>query len=534
MAKRTTPELNLQKELPQVLSTDFNLFYKPEAKPVDPSVELFTKSLDRFVSGAGTDLVIAGEIKEKKVNEAQAIKDYNENKAKFSKAVKSGTIPKEANPYYIQKLQELDLNSQAEKFKGVVSRAYVEKNVLENPDPDAFNKFYNDELKKFVKDNNIAIFSPEKLEQGFFSKTSSTRASLLNTHVQSQMGKIKDDYKKLYKEGIQTFFDPTKTIEEIGEQVELFIKDKTNNGLGNVTARDYFLETLSDYANNTNDLEFASRLLRELPKNITLGTDTIFNNKAIKDDLDAIREIIDDRIIQEENEFIETSKNRREIEYIEAEDFTDKYDTLSEAKKDPEYNGFSNYKKSKIEKIIKDRADGFGSEVKPFVDGDINEFLKDSNFEGALEYLNNNINNVTQTYYYKAKEEIKAYKFTGKDGLLASDFFVFYKLDLESIAQRGNKSSRIAIFDELIGEKLELKARKWLQSNPANAFPKSIDRETEFEDFIGREYSKMKATLLGSGSASFEDTSATTTGQTTIEENQTDTTPIIITNKDLE
>ena len=28
MAKRrTTPELNLQKELPQVLSTDFNLFY---------------------------------------------------------------------------------------------------------------------------------------------------------------------------------------------------------------------------------------------------------------------------------------------------------------------------------------------------------------------------------------------------------------------------------------------------------------------------------------------------------------------------
>ena len=85
MAKRrTTPELNL-KELPQVLSTDFNLFYKPEARPVDPSVELFTKSLDRFVSGAGTDLVIAGEIKEKKVNEAQAIKDYNENKEKFSK-----------------------------------------------------------------------------------------------------------------------------------------------------------------------------------------------------------------------------------------------------------------------------------------------------------------------------------------------------------------------------------------------------------------------------------------------------------------
>ena len=532
MAKRrTTPELNLQKELPQVLSTDFNLFYKPDARPVDPSVELFTKSLDRFVSGAGTDLVIAGEIKEKKVNEAQAIKDYNENKEKFSKAVKSGTIPKEANPYYIQKLQELDLNAQAEKFKGIVSREYINKNVLENPDPDGFNKFYNDELKKFVKDNNIAIFSPEKLEQGFFSKTSSTRASLLNTHVQSQMGKIKDDYKKLYKEGIQSFFDPNKSIADIGNEVELFIKDKTDNGLGNITARDYLIETLTEYAQNTNDLEFASKLLRELPKNITLGTDTIFNNKAIKDDLDAIREIIDDRITDEENEFIEKSKNKREIEDIEADDFADKYETLSDAKKDPQYNSFSNYKKEKIKDTYDKRAVGFGTEVKPFVDKDINDLLKANDFEGALEYLKSNVPNVTQTYYYKAKEEIKAYKFTGKDGLLASDFFVYYKLDLESIAQRGNKSSRIATFDELIGEKLELKARKWLQSNPPETFKNAIDRETAFEDFIGKEYSKSKATLLSSGSATFGNE---TSAETTIDENQTNTTPIIINKEDLE
>ena len=147
MAKRrTTPELNLQKELPKVLSTDFNLFYKPDVAPVDKSVDIFTKSLDAFVSGAGTDLVIAGEIKEKKTNEAQAIKDYNENKAKFSKQVENGSIPKEANPYYIQKLQELDLNSKAQKFAGIVSQKYVEMNVLENPDPNAFDKFYNDEL----------------------------------------------------------------------------------------------------------------------------------------------------------------------------------------------------------------------------------------------------------------------------------------------------------------------------------------------------------------------------------------------------
>ena len=97
MAKRrTTPELNLQKELPQVLSTDFNLFYKPDVAPTDPSVEAFTKSLDAFVKGAGTDLTILKEVKEKETNEAQAIKDYNENRDKFTKQVENGLIPKEA------------------------------------------------------------------------------------------------------------------------------------------------------------------------------------------------------------------------------------------------------------------------------------------------------------------------------------------------------------------------------------------------------------------------------------------------------
>ena len=118
MAKRrTTPELNLQKELTQVLSTDFNLFYKPDVAPVDKSVDEFTKSLDAFVKGAGTDLTILKEVKEKETNEAQAIKDYNENRDKFAKQVENGLIPKEANPYYIEKLQELHLNKKLKTLK---------------------------------------------------------------------------------------------------------------------------------------------------------------------------------------------------------------------------------------------------------------------------------------------------------------------------------------------------------------------------------------------------------------------------------
>ena len=70
---------------------------------------------------------------------------------------------------------------------------------------------------------------------------------------------------------------------------------------------------------------------------------------------------------------------------------------------------------------------------------------------------------------------------------MASDEFVYFKADLEDIAKRGNKSSKIATYDELVGEKLELKARKWLKSNPPENYAKEIDRETEFEEFISKE-----------------------------------------------
>ena len=66
-AKRKTPDLDLTPEASEVVARDFNLFYKPEVEPVDPSVGIFLKSLDDFVNQAGTKLVMAGEKKEKDI-----------------------------------------------------------------------------------------------------------------------------------------------------------------------------------------------------------------------------------------------------------------------------------------------------------------------------------------------------------------------------------------------------------------------------------------------------------------------------------
>ena len=109
---RKSPELNLKPELIEPNSEDFNLIYKPQEEPFPAGLEVFAKSLDRFVNEGAVDAYVVGQLKQKKVGEAEATKLFNEveaNKRAFKKQSDIGKIPKEANPYFIDKYKELEL-----------------------------------------------------------------------------------------------------------------------------------------------------------------------------------------------------------------------------------------------------------------------------------------------------------------------------------------------------------------------------------------------------------------------------------------
>ena len=53
------------------------------------------------------------------------------------------------------------------KKKYTEKYADPELNVLENPDPQAFDKFYNDELKEFIKKNNLGAFDALTIRKRF-------------------------------------------------------------------------------------------------------------------------------------------------------------------------------------------------------------------------------------------------------------------------------------------------------------------------------------------------------------------------------
>ena len=72
------PTLDLTPELPEVRSEDFNLFYKPEVKPLPAGLEQFSKSLSAFVSDGMVDAYVVSEKKKKKEGGAEAKKLYAE------------------------------------------------------------------------------------------------------------------------------------------------------------------------------------------------------------------------------------------------------------------------------------------------------------------------------------------------------------------------------------------------------------------------------------------------------------------------
>ena len=490
---RKKTELNFQAELPEVRSTDFNLFYKPEIAPRDKSIDIFTKSIDNFVNNAGTAMVLNAEKKEKEVSEAEALKQFNDNRTGFNEAVKKGEIPKEANPYFQEKYKELTLNKKAKEFQERVYREYAEKNVLDNPDPNAFDKFYNDELKNFLSENNLGVFDALQLEKGFFSETSKTRNSLFNTHVNSQMSKIGEDYKNNFKESIQGKFDKNRSNEEIGADISAFVQDAVKNGLGKSSAQKYLLESLSDWSKTTGDLEFAERLLRDLPNHLNLsGLGSLSNVKGLQNDLDALKENIDTRILQKEKDDNTKLQLQESNDKLQASDFANKYDTFSEAILDPEYQNFSNNKKAEIFKEFEVREQGFDSQTDPRVEEDFYKLLEENKISEAKEFLRRNIPNMTSNDYSEFDTELKAFQFTQKDGLLASGYYKHWKNEIEAITKTTNKSKyNLSKISPLEHKKFEANMKVWLENHPVEKFDNPSDRKEAFEKYVKTEYDKV-------------------------------------------
>ena len=524
MAYRRTNSLDLSPELPEVRSEDFNLFYRPEAEPLPQGLKDFANSLDRFVNDGLVDAYVVNEKKKKKEGEAEAEKDVRmgkeidtekelkKNKLGFYKKTSNGTIPKEANPYYLDKYKELTLNNKANLFKTRIYTKYAEKNVGENPSPTAFQDFYKDELKLFIAENQLGSYDAVDLEKGFFSKTSAMKNQLLQTHVTSQMSRISEEFKTNFMNNVQGLFDPSKSMEENGKAISEFIKGYENI-LSHGTSQKYLLEAMMDYAEKTGDFETAEKMLSELPNHIQLGTGKLGDIKGLEDDFQAIKEKLQERADQKVKDDNSRKNELRDTEVIEATDFADIHLTLSDAMASTEWKDFSEYKKDQIRKVYAGREIGFNTKTNPNVEDGVNKKLMEGDIAGAMSYLNNSIPELQQTKYNELKEKIQEFKISGKDGLLASPTFTHYKGELTKLmniyAQSVRNTGIKLDYDPLLDFKFEQEMISWLADNPVSEKLSATRRKTEFKKYIKDEYEEIKNRIIGAvetGTVSFGNT----------------------------
>ena len=373
---RKTPTLDLTPELPEVVSRDFNLFYRPEAEPEIAGMKEFTASLDNFVNGAGSAMVIASTVKEKKVNSAQAVKDYAENKIKFRDAVKSGQIDKTANPFYLEKYKELSLNEYASEFNSVLVKRYGDLDVKTDITEGSFDNFYQDTLKKFVADKGLGTFEALDLEKGFFKETSNYRASLEAQHQQTQLELFKTKFNEKVKNrvvGIVQKYkdykldptvdgDATNIYELIANDINTEIKSLIEVGDNGRDVIDTAFAGLAEYVTVATDIEFAKKLIRNVPKFLTGGTDTVENIGRIKvkqEELyNALIESAEEKK-KKENDFITTSQTSERL---------NTYNYLESQKNNPDFNleEYKNDPRRSNQEIIA-----------------INQFKEDSKIKGA-------------------------------------------------------------------------------------------------------------------------------------------------------
>tara|TARA_B100000963_G_scaffold73682_1_gene61749 strand:+ start:29820 stop:32003 length:2184 start_codon:yes stop_codon:yes gene_type:complete len=245
MAKRNNPQLpslNLNPELPQVVVRDFDLFYRPQVKPLPQGLEQFTKALENFASDGLTKNAILTREKIRKEEEAEAeieyeigedidfgdgtekpeekpkeekkskidvtplnnningkkadgssistvsnaIEERNQFKNILADKVKNKEIKETDSPYYNLVSNKLQLkNLGLNEFSTYAIRRFEEDGIKNDVSDGAYNKWYRGILKDFFFENNLDAFPPQLLKETFFKSTTSVNNTIRNSYIQN-------------------------------------------------------------------------------------------------------------------------------------------------------------------------------------------------------------------------------------------------------------------------------------------------------------------------------------------------------------
>lgn len=255
-------------ELPLINSRPIDVFIAPSQTPTNPAINDLINSLEKLNPSLSRYKQAEYEVFTKE-QEAKAEKEFNKTKLGIKKAVKSGEIPVGASPEFINKWVALDLKRKARDFKTNLWAEYDAQNIMEHPDPDAFNIFFEKYSADFKTKYKLDGYNPVNLSDSFIPNTMNAYAELNSQHINGRVAVIEK-----------------KAKEDLGN--EIFEIGKEGRLLDEAVINQYFLEEgFSKHIPEKNKrlIYIAENIYKETQALIDAGLDTADAQVVLRDSI---------------------------------------------------------------------------------------------------------------------------------------------------------------------------------------------------------------------------------------------------------
>jgi len=324
----------------EVINQDFNLFYRPKEKPENKGLNQLIASLSNIVPSL-SNYSVTEEVKLKASEEAKAVENHEINKERFAGLVKNGEIPEGANPFYYNKMMELDLDNKARLFKRKFDEHYAKNNLDKTLNLEAFEEAYEEQLKGFYASQKLDKYDPLALNKSFFNITTAFRNERSQQHRNALMANIKGQTEQMFiMSTAGTIIDgqnADKTALEVLKETKILTDGLIATGSDKFRTNNLFLSGFKKYFDSINDekgFTFAGELLDELDT-FVLGTGHFgksVQGSAYVEELRFALAVKEQKYIDRDNKLVKTRRVKRQEtiyeEYLNEMDSNEEFDSF--------------------------------------------------------------------------------------------------------------------------------------------------------------------------------------------------------------
>ncbi len=446
MVRRAKEDV-LPKEKLKVTSRVIDQFFKPQVnygtsqqlKELAKSMSGIVPSLDR--------LEMANFEQEKEEQTQKGIEAQKNFKGSFKEFSDAGLIPEGANPYFVLAFNEMEVKDKARQFNSFINQEYAlnQGNFTDNPNPDAFNEFFDEKLSQWSMDNNLTNYDAKTVLDHFEPSIAGSRNQLNQTIVQKRISNYTEKFDQLlgveFGETLKQkdFIDiPADFVGDEDEYKNTILASQLVNSIDsykdvkNITKiNDNLISTVIGEASANLDTD-----LLDIAKHIKTAGGTLYDIPKYKKLLENARDTILRDLEQEENEARTRKRDERTDGIQKGKDdyiaWFNNFETEDGVKRKPSQTEVDAYLMStenqynEVDTFARTYKNQYGAIVNPKAVEEWNRELIDNpygtNLENSLEALLIDKDIDSQTYF-NLKDKMKTFR-NGVDAeFLDSDVF---------------------------------------------------------------------------------------------------------------